>query len=96
MRRKDVLVTSITVLTGDEIVLKELVDDLGLEEKTPLLILKVGLLRHSPGGRLLNHFFDSIRIKSIENLPEELPVWQLVPLIIREMFLYALPVVDLR
>ena len=74
MRRKDVLLTSISVLTGDEIVLKELVDDLGLKEKTPLLILKVGLLRHSPSGRLLNHFFDSIRIQPIENLPEELPV----------------------
>ena len=96
MRRKDVLVTSISVLTGDEIVLKELVDDLGLKEKTPLLILKVGLLRHSPGGRLLNHLFDSIRIQPIENLPEEFSVWQLVPLIIREMFLDALPVVDLR
>ena len=48
------------LLTGDEVILKKLVNDLGLEEKSPLLVLKVSLLRHSLSRCLLDHLFNSI------------------------------------
>ena len=56
------MIFQLRILTGDKVVLEELIDDLGLEKETPLLVLEIGLLRHSLCCRLLDHLFNSFRM----------------------------------
>ena len=83
------------VLTGDEVVFEQLINDLRLEEQTPLLVLYICLLGHSLSRRFRDHDLDSFRVQPIENLPKELSFWQLVLIVVREMLFDAFPIVDL-
>ena len=89
------LVFVMLVLTGNEIIFEQLIDDLRLEKESPLLILQVCLFGHSGCRSFRDHAFDSLWVQTIENLPEEVPYWVTLRFPVEQMLSDSFPFKDL-